>query len=205
MVTENPLLSLADAKNAVGQPIPTGTSDAEIRSLIGAVVPIIEDIVGPVVPRTCDEWYDGGHQVIGLNHYPIISITSVSEVYAGSAQALTNQPLDGSTFDGYGYTVDLETGIMRRRSGSSSYIWFARGRSNIHVVYVAGRTVIPPNLNRAARRLFRHLWQPEKQGGRPNMGASENTGMASTPSGYVVPKAVISLCGVAEVQLPGIA
>jgi hypothetical protein len=205
MVTENPLLSLEEAKNSIGSPLPSGASDEEIRKLIAAVVPIIEDIVGPIVPRTCDEWHDGGADIIGLHHYPIISITSVAEVNAGVSTALTAQPLDGAgPFTGYGYTVDLETGILRRRAGSSCTP-FARGAGNVHIVYIAGREEIPGNLNRAARRLFRHLWQPEKQGGRPNMGAAEGTGNATTPSGYVVPRVVMQLCGVSDTLLPGFA
>jgi hypothetical protein len=42
-------------------------------------------------------------------------VQSVSESYGNFVRTLTAQPLDGSTFDAYGYTIDLVDGILTRR------------------------------------------------------------------------------------------
>jgi hypothetical protein len=194
------ILSLAQAKKAVGISPSITAKDEDLTEFIDGMTPIIEDIVGPVDARDCDEWHDGGAQSIKTLFSPLISVTAVTESYGPYVRTLTEQPLSGTPFDSYGYTVDLDTGLLIRRIAGRVAV-FRAGRQNVRVQYVAGRATVPANITLAARRLLRHLWQSEQQGGRPDMGSPE--AMSVTPSGYAVPRAVIELCG-DDRRAPGI-
>jgi len=194
------IVSLADARTAIGLPTSDTSKDEALRTVIAGCTPIIEDLIGPCVSTTRTETYDGGNPQIALNFAPVLSITSIIESYGTVVYTLTAQNIfGGSGLDAFGYTVDLTTGIITRRA-SGVATGFAPGERNIQVVYVAGR-VLKGNQILAARRLIRHLWQSEQQGFRPQLGAPET--MAATPSGFAVPKAVIELCG-PDLRTPGI-
>ena len=188
------IISLAEARSSLRLPAGQTVDDEDLRSLIGAATVVMEDLCGPIVSRACDETHDGGHLTVRLLQAPIISVTAVKESYgAGYTRALTEQALDGATFDAFGYTVDKDDGVLTRRmSGVAGP--FMNGRRNIHVTYTAGRSVVRSNLIRATRRLVRFMWQQEMQGQRPNGQAPEQVATSTTPSGYLVPNAVKALC-----------
>lgn len=187
-----PLLTLAQARTAIGIPATETSKDTDLTFYTTAIQPIIEDIVGPVESRACDDWLDGGATSIVLLTRPVLAVSAVVEAAGNVTYTLTEQPLGGATSNAYGYTIDKDTGVLVRRS-SGTEIPFAAGRRNVHVTYTAGRSSIPPNVTLAARRLLRHLWQQEQQGSRPAMSGAEPT--VTTPSGYAVPKVVVELCG----------
>jgi hypothetical protein len=187
------IISLVDARLGLGLPTAATTKDDDLRSAILGATPIMEDLVGPILSRSCDEWHDGGSASVRLLQAPCLSITTVVESWGTFTRTLTAQPLDGTTFDAYGYTVDLNDGILHRRISGQSGI-FNPGRRNIHVTYVAGRTVISENILKATRRLVRHFWQQEQQGGRPSIDSPESVAMTTTPSGFAVPQVVVDLC-----------
>lgn len=196
------IVGLAEARASLGLPAGATANDEVLRSKLTAATPVMEDIVGPVLPATFDDWLDGGATTVRVLNYPLISVTSVQESYGNFTRTLTAQPLDGPGFDAYGYTVDLAAGILQRRT-SGRVGEFAAGRRNVHVTYQAGRTVTPANIIEATLRLVRHLYQEEQQGfARPEFGSGEP--MVMTPSGFVVPRAVIELCG-NDSQIVGIA
>jgi hypothetical protein len=188
------IISLAQARSSLRIPAGQTVDDEDLRELIAAATVIMEDLCGPIVSRACDETHDGGYLTVRLLQAPAISVTSVKESYgAGYTRTLTAQPLDGATFDAFGYTVDLTDGILTRRmSGIAGP--FMNGRRNIHVTYTAGRSIVRPNLIRATRRLVRFLWQQEMQGQRPNGQAPESMATSTTPSGYLVPNAIKAWC-----------
>jgi hypothetical protein len=188
------IISLAEARASLRLPAGQTVDDEDLRSLIVSATVVMEDLCGPIVSRACDETHDGGYLTVRLLQAPIMSVQTVTESYgAGYNRTLTAQPLDGSTFDTYGYTVDKDDGILERRfSGVAGP--FMVGRRNIHVTYTAGRTVVRPNLIRATRRLVRFMWQQEMQGQRPNGQTPEQVATSTTPSGYLVPNAVKALC-----------
>lgn len=187
-----------------GLQIPAGQTlnDEDLRDLVAAARGPMEDICGPILKRNCDEWYDGGSYDIRLLWAPVVSVTAVVECLgSGSTRTLTEQPLDGGTFNAYGYTIDKDDGLLTRRT-SGSATCFIGGRRNVHVTYVAGRAVIPEHIRRATRRLISWLYRTELQGQRPaNQGPEK---VSYTPSGFAVPKAVIELCG-ADARIPGMA
>jgi hypothetical protein len=195
------IIGLAQARGGLRLPAGQTVSDEDLRDLIAAATPIMEDLCGPILSQTCDETHDGGRPNVRLLKAPIISVATVIESYgAGYSRTLTLQPPDGGTFDSYGYSVDLRDGVITRRVSGVATV-FVAGRRNIHVTYVAGRSVLPANLVRGTRRLIRWLWQTEMQGQRPQ--GSQPEGTTTTPGGYRVPTAVVAICG-AEVRIPGI-
>jgi len=197
------LISLDEARKGLGTAAANTVKDEDLRSVIAAATPIMEDIVGPILRTSRVETYDGGASTIVLLWSPVISISSMLETYGNNVRTLTLQdPFAGTGQDGYGYTVDLVSGIVTRRSAGVARP-FALGRRNVQVSYVSGRATVGGNVLLATRRLVRFLWQQEQQGFRPAMGAPD-TAMALTPSGFAVPRAVIELCA-GDVRGPGIA
>ena len=198
------IISLADARAGIGMSAST-TKDEDIRLLIAAVTPIMEDIVGPILRKTRVETYDGGTSQINLLWSPVISITSIVESYGSTyVRTLTAQDIfAGTGSDAYGYTVDLTTGIVTRRA-SGVAMCFMAGKRNVQVTYVSGRTAISSNVLMATRRLIRHLWSQEQQSFRPNVLSAPDPNMALTPSGFAVPRVVIELCA-DSTRAPGLA
>lgn len=197
------IISLEEARASLRAPAGVTVDDEDLRSLIAAAAGPMEDLCGPILRRSCDEWHDGGSAAIKLLEPPVISITSITEsIGAGTFYTLTNQVLDGGgTFDSYGYNVELDTGMVYRRySGVSGA--FQGGRRSVHVKYVAGRAVMPHCIVRGTRRLVRWLWQTEMQGQRPNGSKPEQ--VTYTDSGYAVPNAVVQLVR-SELRMIGVA
>jgi hypothetical protein len=195
------LISLAEARRGIRM---TGTvTDEDLRSLIADVTPIIENIVGSILPTQHVETYDGGSTQISLLWSPVISVTSIVESYGSTyVRALTAPDIftGAGGSDIYAYTVDLVTGIITRRAGGVAMA-FPGGKRNIQVSYTAGRTTVGGNILRATRYLIRHLWQME-QGQVPLVNGQP---MASSPVlGFAVPNIVIEMCG-ADTRPQGLA
>jgi hypothetical protein len=188
------LISLAQARASIGLPAANTIKDEDLRELITDATPIMEDLCGPILHRAWVETQDGGSTQIGLIRSPLISVSSVIESYGSNYQRpLTVQDIfTGSALNAFGYTVELDSGIVTRRSAGAA-VPFVAGKRNIQITYIAGRLVIGGNIVRATRRLVRHLWQQENQGFRPAMG-TPNVPMSTTPSGFAVPTAVVELC-----------
>ena len=194
------LISLAEARTSLRFLAAQTADDEDVRSIIAAATGPMEDLCGPIVPRTCDEWHDGGTSMVTLDHAPVISVTSVTESAGSMTRQLTEQPLSGASFDAWGFTVNTLSGILTRRTVGVDAP-FEPGRGNVHVVYRAGRLVMPANLLRATRRLVRHLWQTEMLGLQPTQIGEPLT---VTPSGFAIPNAVVELCA-AELRLRAVA
>lgn len=141
----------------------TTADDTELQGVIDAAVAALENhpgyrITDAVTTNTYTEWYDGGSDTIVLRHYPVTAITSVTE-YLPTSQALAAEPLDTtSTFTGYGYSIDLATGIVSRTSGGSSYTF----QGQVQVVYTAGSPTVPADIREAALKLVDHMWSDQR-------------------------------------------
>lgn len=197
------LISLDQARKGLRMPAGQTADDEELRDLINAARGPMEDLCGPILSVACDEWHDGGWASVRLLQAPVIAVTTVLESYgAGYNRTLSNQPLDGATYDAFGYTVDLKDGLVTRRiSGRDGP--FAAGRRNVHVTYTAGRAVIPANILRASRYLIRWMWQMELRGQRAAAGTPRED-VSTTPGGFLVPNIVLEALA-NERRLPGIA
>jgi len=156
----------------------------ELQTVIDAATGIVENLVGPINPTSYDEWYDGGNFIIPLRHYPVTAITSITE-YTPTAQVLAAEPLDTtSTFTGYGYQLDAEAGVIRRTSGGNAYL-FPTGR--VHVIYQAGRAVVPAPVYDATLKLIQHMWG-DQRGGSPANAVLGNSDFEQAPqTAHLVP------------------
>lgn len=173
------ILSLDDAKRALRRDTGPADDDDDLRFYLAAVTPIIEDIVGVVVPRQVTEvlWpradASGKRQVV-LARTPIMSVTSLSSQLQG-------EPLIDPSY----LLFDATSGTLSMSNWFDFY-------GQIAVTYMAGRNPIPPNIILAAREQFRFMWQVGMQGARPGFG-DEVDASEWTPSGFAVPRRVVEL------------
>lgn len=176
--------------------------DLELQGFIDAATPLIENMSGPVIPRTVTEYYSGGTSVITLNSMPVQSITSIVETYGQTNYSLTQSEL-GSAMSGFAFTFDALTGRVIRRAYNAEAM-FPIGANNVKVIYVAGRDTVPANIRLAALMLIQHLWttsQVNRNGGRPSLGGDDTfvPGM-----GFAVPNRVKELLQPSP-RVPGVA
>lgn len=148
--------------------------DAALLDYITASVPVIENIVGPCVPRLFEEWYDGGSDALILRHQPVVTLVAVSE-YRGPVEyplSLVADPAHGSV---YSAMLDPEGRLVRRGPGGST-VSFIPGKDVVHVIYMAGRSTIGANIKLANLELIRDNYQPVFQGQHPAYGGAQDPG-----------------------------
>lgn len=171
------IVSIDDARLAVGN-VPT-IDNEDMRRMLTAVTALIEDVVGPVVPRTFTEVVTSradasGRGMIVLSYTPVLSITSIT------ARALAQYLPDPSY-----YTLDGDSGLVTL---SNWDMWFGP----LTVTYRAGRAVIPANIQEAALEQFRLMWQLTRQGNRPQYGTAPDD-ETWQPSGFALSRDVMAL------------
>jgi len=137
------------------------TDDLAMMGFIYAVNDVIEAECGVVVPKSYDEYYDGGGNYIYLRHRPVLSIENVEEGWGWFNYELDYQQVNtvpaGSMF---AYSIDSpEAGGISRRSAGNVCIPFVPGTKNIRVEYTAGLDSIPGAVRLAALEIIAHWWQ----------------------------------------------
>jgi hypothetical protein len=203
MANSTDIVTLAQVSADLGWSSSQTSQHAQsMGGFISAMTPVVEQIVGPVIGQSFDEWYSGGAVEIALRRRPILSVDSLTETTGSSGYTLT-QATPGTPADSYGYTLDKALGIITRRANGTATP-FADGDRNIHVTYTAGwatsQTSIPANIVTGTLMLIRFHWQPEQAGNQPGFGNStmggaayDNLGDGITVLGYLVPNRVASL------------
>lgn len=176
--------------------------DLELQGFVDAATPLIENMAGPVIPRTVTEYHSGGMTSITLNSQPVQSVTSIVETYGQTNYSLTQVEL-GQGMTGFAFTLDPLMGRIVRRAYNAEAM-FPIGNNNVKVVYVAGRNEVPANVRLATLMLIQHLWttsQMNRNGGRPSIGGDDNfvPGM-----GFAVPNRVKELLQQSP-RVPGVA
>ncbi len=150
--------------------------DAKLMDLIAEITPMIEEITGPILPKVYDEWYDGGSNLISLDHrpatgyeaQPVLQLISVTE-FRGPVEyplALVPTPGQGTI---YSVMVNPELGTITRRGTGGSVVPFAMGsggREGVHVIYRSGLATTPPNIQLAAKEAVRQVYEWTRQVGR---------------------------------------
>jgi hypothetical protein len=164
------LISVDDARSALGFTsgnVAPGWVDS-LRLYIAAATPVIEDIVGTIVPATFTQTIRKGWNFAALYERPVNTISSVA--YA-----------DASVVDPATYRVNIQTGMLTLDSNV---------HSDATITYTAGVTAVPPNVRLAARELVRHWWQQGMQAQH----TGEITQEVLTFNGFAVPRRVMELC-----------
>src|SRR3954465_2167712 len=64
------LVTLSDAKEILGIPVDDTTYDEKVQRYIAAVRPLVEQVTGPIIIATFEEWHDGGQAAIRLRRRP---------------------------------------------------------------------------------------------------------------------------------------
>ncbi|SDZ55188.1 hypothetical protein SAMN05216215_10977 [Saccharopolyspora shandongensis] len=200
------VLTLDDAKAALNVNA-TNVDDVELASWVTAVSQRLDKLVGPVVKRAItDETHDGGHHEVFLEHYPVRSITAMTEYDGITAVALAAETNASRPADGYlpdRYRPDralLSSRIRRRRAGADAM--FAAGRSNVVVSYEAGRfdstETVGDRYKAAARFLLINLWRSQEDS--VGQSAEFDVPMLSFPA-FAIPRVVREMLA-GEVQEP---
>ena len=184
------IVALADVKTELRIPSGDTTNDVQLSFWIDAVTPVVEGIAGPINPRDCDEWYDGGVDTIVLRHRPVISITSVTEWQGSVSYTLNDATPPNNVTDVFGYMPFLDRGVIQRTAyGVPSWFaalpWWATrtpawytgtpnrasvGLGRVHIVYTAGWQTAPANVQLGTLMLLGRLWENTQRGqsaGRP--------------------------------------
>lgn len=180
------LVSLPEVKDHLRIPNTDRSHDYRLRKMIDAVLPVVENITGPVVQRVYTETYDGGSWFISLRHRPVLEVNSVVEYRGPIAYNLQQVPTpDLGTI--YSYMFEAPGRIVRRTVGGG-ITPFPPGADQVFVTYTAGFQSTPANIREGALELIRVNFQPTEQGGRPSW--SGGTADDQTPGlmlGFFVP------------------
>ncbi|MGZ4663718.1 MAG: hypothetical protein ACXV5Q_01360 [Frankiaceae bacterium] len=203
------LVSLSEARTHLSIPSSDTSNDAKLQGFIDACTSAVEDITGPILPRSIvGEVHDGGSPLLTLRFAPVISIQSVTEYVGVTAYALTSQP-QGSTTGFYGYDlVDTNGGVLVRRDSTGNPIAFQGGRYGVTVSYTAGYSIVPNAVRLGALMLIQHWWDSTQQGFGAGGGAfSPDDGTTNMP-GFAVPNFVaqqLTTLPSSKSKIPGIA
>lgn len=199
---EGDLVSLPDLKEELRIIATNTTYDTKIRRWMKAATNIVENITGPIRPRTVTDVFDGGRPVVVLNDVWVQSVTTLTEYLGNVAYVLTEQPLGFAT-DSYGYTWDRDTNAITRRDQSGYARMFAPGFGSVIAVYRAGLSVVPDDIQIAAVDFVRHQYSKARQDRVTGYGAA-NQDEATMVGNWSVPNSMMELLEPHR-RMPGIA
>lgn len=168
------LVGLPDVKDYLKIPATDRTRDQMLMRWILASRSVVEEITGPIIPRTYDEWYDGGQWAISLRHRPLYNLQAVS-MYLGPVEyvmAIVTEPQDGSIFS---VMTDGQRRVIRRGPGGSQ-IPFPAGQQTVHIVYQAGYQTIPENVRLGTLELIAENYLATQTPGGPSRGSQVMSG-----------------------------
>lgn len=172
------ILTLDEAKKQLNKT--SSADDDELQVYIDAATAIVEDYCGTVVSRTVSEWHAPSGSVIVLNEPHVVSVTSISDYYGGTATELTTDE----------YLLDPSLNGLVTKLSSGVPVNFA---PRVLVTYVAGMSPVPRAINLAARIIVQHLWRTQNGGaGLPSV-LDEDVDTVETSSGYAVPNRALEL------------
>jgi hypothetical protein len=179
------LTDLETAAAYVGLEASDDSARLVLSTMITAASEMLDRLCGPIINRTITgEKLDGGKFFVRPEYVPIFSVTSVVEYQATTAVTLTEE--SNTAKPANGFIVEDERII--RRAGDVDW-YFADGRNNIVVTYIAGRgTAAATRFEQACLIVIRNLWIREK-------GYASSTFGDSAPVGatFALPNAAVEL------------
>jgi hypothetical protein len=141
------IVTLAEAKRQLRLDPEDTADDAEILAYCDGITAVIEDYTHETIERRevreDIERYTRGGYCFRLWSVPVISITSVTSVPAGT------------TWDPAGMRVDSSSGLVRVLSGPPLC-------GLAEVVFEAGYAVVPENYKRGALVVLQHNWEARR-------------------------------------------
>lgn len=176
-------VTLADLKEHLDIESSDTSKDSFLTNkLNGAWKNLVSYLGQDLTQTTYTEDYDGdGDNSIILEHFPVISITSV---YSDFSRAWQNDPFGAASantlIDATTYFCELKTGLLRLFNGAV----FASGFGNIHVIYSAGYTIVPYDAKEALLEYTAYIAQRAGVEGRVAQtlgGKSEQYDLAPIP------------------------
>jgi len=172
------LVTLDDVKQHLD--ITRSTADAELMDYLEAATTVVEQYIGPVLPKTYVEKHAAGDR-IGLFHPPVLSLTSVDPWFTTGY---------GTSYDVSLLTFDAQTGIVYRSNGYPFY-W-----GPFKVTYVAGLTVVSQNVRLATLIIIAHLWKTQRPA-PPKLPGTHLPEETEVPAGmsFAVPRRALELLG----------
>lgn len=183
------IVSLPDAKDVLNFTADDDVHDTKILRWINACQVVIEQQVGPVVPKTIEEWHSGGHyQVVprytpnrAWGSDPLLIVNAISE-YNGPIEwplAMVSTPDEAIL---YSVIVDVATGTITRTTAGGGIQQFSSsaGPRSVHLWYTTGQNSVPANIYEAAIELLRQNYQKTAQ--------STNKGWGDAPEVPEAPK-----------------
>lgn len=168
------------------------SKDVQIRHWLREATTVIENICGPIIPKTETYFADGGGSLISLPRRWVASITSVTENWGNTNYTLTEQPL-GTGSTNYGYTWDRNTNTLVRRNSSGALYAFPQGVNNVTVVFKAGMTNIPDAIQRATNQMVMHWYNKDAQPIEGNYSRSGDDYPVVNVGAFEVPRAVMEV------------
>ena len=187
------LVSLPDAKDILNIDAKDHTHDMKLIRFINAVQVIVENIVGPVITRTFEEWADGGQYAIqvrrrpssALGTTPVLTLMACSE-YRGPIEYPLNVIKDPSFGTVYSCMMD-NYGTITRRSAGGGIIAFPSMPRSVHYWYQAGQQTVPWNIYEGTLELLREHYQQTQQMSRGrNAAASDDDTPNQAIIGFLV-------------------
>lgn len=161
------VVEFAVAKNHLN--ITADNYDTEIQQFLDTAESAVAKRVGALAPTAVTERVRGCSSSLVLGSLPVVSLTSVT-------------PVGGDALD----VSDLYVspgGVVEYAESSASF-----GSATYTVVYQAGRTPLPDDLQMAVLELLRHLWASQRGGGtRPGSAPSTELSNTLPGSAFVFP------------------
>ena len=162
------LVTLTDVQQFLN--ITSTTNDDELTGFLADAVTAIEDLIGPITPRTIvDEFDDHGPNIV----LPVTPVQSV--------QSVMIQPWLGATAidDTATWRLNSTTGVLRRAVIGGMMPFYGRG-SIFTITYTAGRTDVPNPVNRAVLMQVAEMWRTQR-GASPMSPGNQDAAEPSYP------------------------
>lgn len=168
------LVTLTDVKPHLNITASRTVNDAELQGFIDAATAVIEEYVGPVLPRTVTQLVSPSGTTILAG--PVLSVTSVTDAYG----------LPTTT-----YVLDSAAGVLTGTTPTFYPTGTLQAPSLAAITYTAGLASVPPTVRLATCFVVADLWNSSQRGSvpAPANGGDSNFGYLPRASDDLPPRA----------------
>ncbi len=169
------VLSVTEAEEHLN--MTAGTGGEELRLILMAATEVVEGKAGACVRRAVTQRVSDGSYELVLAERPVLSVESVTSVWAGGPSWTTGQLI-----------VDGQAGIVCQGPLPWPF-WYGPW----DVAYTVGRAIIPERLLHAAKEQLRHLWETQRGAQQAPPLSGEEIFTSTTGWTFSVPRRVTEL------------